>query len=159
MRDDGSGIAAADLPHIFEDFKQADGSSTRDKPGLGLGLAIARHVVAAHGGTMRPTARAAIEALSSPPAFRGCAQSRPGLPGPSLPVRLAARRTASGGEADRVLGHHDGGRRAMRNGLLAAAFLAVRVEVHHDGGRRAMRDGLLGVLVDGAAVIPRRRTR
>ena len=47
----------------------------------------------------------------------------------------------------------------MRNGLLAAAFLAVRVQVHHDGGRRAMRDGLLGVLVDGAAVIPRRRTR
>ena len=38
----------------------------------------------------------------------------------------------------------------MRGGLLAAAFLAVRVQGRHDGGRRAMRDGLLAAAGAGA---------
>jgi signal transduction histidine kinase len=52
VKDNGQGIAADFLPHVFERFRQQDSSSTRESFGLGLGLSIAKHLVELHGGTI-----------------------------------------------------------------------------------------------------------
>jgi len=58
IEDNGPGIPADFLPHVFERFRQADSSSTRGHKGLGLGLAIVRHLVELHGGQVRAENRA-----------------------------------------------------------------------------------------------------
>jgi PAS domain S-box-containing protein len=52
VRDTGPGIHPAFLPHVFDRFRQADSSTTRNHGGLGLGLAITRSIVELHGGTI-----------------------------------------------------------------------------------------------------------
>jgi CheY-like chemotaxis protein len=52
VKDNGKGISAEFLPYVFDRFRQADSTSTRKYGGLGLGLAIVRHLVELHGGTV-----------------------------------------------------------------------------------------------------------
>ncbi|MBD2415762.1 ATPase [Nostoc calcicola FACHB-389] len=52
VSDTGNGISADFLPYVFDRFRQADSSRIRSNPGLGIGLAIVRHVVELHDGTV-----------------------------------------------------------------------------------------------------------
>jgi len=53
VEDDGSGIDPEFLPYVFDRFRQADSKTTRSYRGLGLGLAIVRHIAELHGGAVR----------------------------------------------------------------------------------------------------------
>ncbi len=55
VRDNGIGIAAKILPHIFDLFVQADQATTRSQSGLGIGLTLVKNLVAMHGGTVEAT--------------------------------------------------------------------------------------------------------
>jgi signal transduction histidine kinase len=65
VADTGSGIAPADLQRVFERFYRADASRTRSSGGFGLGLAIARDLVEAMGGTITAEALSARAVLST----------------------------------------------------------------------------------------------
>jgi signal transduction histidine kinase len=102
VSDTGQGISPEMLPHVFERFRQADSTSTRAHTGLGIGLALVRHLVELHGGTVsaespgkdqgaRFTVRLPLPATAVTPApgpeTRGSRTTRAGLPatnGPSL---------------------------------------------------------------------------
>ncbi|HEY2747817.1 MAG TPA: response regulator, partial [Polyangia bacterium] len=75
VADDGAGIDSGFLPYVFDRFRQADSSTTRNHGGLGLGLAIVRHLVELHGGTVHVDSagegRGASFALTLPWSARG----------------------------------------------------------------------------------------
>jgi PAS domain S-box-containing protein len=63
VSDTGQGISAEFLPHVFDRFRQGDSTTTRPVGGLGLGLAIVRHLAELHGGTV--TAASAGQGLGA----------------------------------------------------------------------------------------------
>ena len=69
VRDTGPGIPPDFLPHVFDRFAQADDSVTRAHGGLGLGLAIVRHIIERHDGSVTVANGPPVQVQSSP---RGC---------------------------------------------------------------------------------------
>src|SRR5262249_16773354 len=87
VRDTGRGISPEFLPHVFERFRQEESAASRRTGGLGLGLAIVRHLVELHGGGVAAESRgrgrgaAFTTPLPLPPGRGDAARSRrlPGL--------------------------------------------------------------------------------
>ncbi len=80
VEDEGIGIDPDFLPHVFERFRQKNPTSARKHGGLGLGLAIARHIVEYHGGKItaanRTEGRGAVFTVTLPTSDRGAPESR-----------------------------------------------------------------------------------
>jgi signal transduction histidine kinase len=102
VTDTGIGISSDFLPHVFDRFRQADSTSTRQHTGMGLGLAIVRHVVELHGGRVRAessgeeSGSSFIVTLPLPTAAEASTQS-------AAPVAAPLASPASQGRAWRVL--------------------------------------------------------
>jgi CheY-like chemotaxis protein len=114
VTDSGEGIEPRMLPHVFEPFQQADSTTTRAHQGLGLGLAIVRQLVEAHGGRARAESAGPgqgatfvvelpIIALREPRAGVGPV-SREGLGGPTRLDGLRVLVVDDHGDARELLG-------------------------------------------------------
>ncbi|WP_394828084.1 response regulator [Pendulispora albinea] len=97
VKDTGIGIDEGFLPHVFERFRQAEGTLARKQGGLGLGLTIVRHLTELHGGTIAVTSKGegqGTEFIVSLPVSEQAGRrsiSKPRLPSerPSHPTHLA----------------------------------------------------------------------
>jgi signal transduction histidine kinase len=91
VEDDGIGIPDNELAHVFERFRQADGSTTRQHSGMGIGLTLARSLVELHGGMIWADSQSGHGSRFT---F-------------SLPIPPADRRVTAGGAQERSLASRD----------------------------------------------------
>jgi signal transduction histidine kinase len=92
VTDSGEGVRRGMLPFLFEPFRQADASTTRRHGGLGLGLAIVRQLVLAHGGSVQADSEGEGRGRSSRFGFPNWRPFRLSAPGPER--RGGSRRTS-----------------------------------------------------------------
>jgi len=85
VSDNGQGISSDFLRHVFERFRQQDGTSRRQQGGLGLGLAIVKELVELHGGRSTRIVLARVKARPSP--WRFPSPPRPPSPGTAISLR------------------------------------------------------------------------
>jgi CheY-like chemotaxis protein len=87
VSDTGQGIKPEFLPFVFDRFLQADGTTTRSYGGLGLGLAIVRHLVELHGGTVQAESEGEGKGATFTVRFPLTRQVQPKTNGRSLPIK------------------------------------------------------------------------
>jgi PAS domain S-box-containing protein len=94
VADDGAGIDASFLPHVFDRFSQADASVTRRFGGLGLGLSIVRHLIELHGGWVRAESAGEGRGATFTAGLPLAAPDRAAATAPETPRATAPARTA-----------------------------------------------------------------
>jgi len=109
VTDNGAGIASEFIGHVFERFRQADATTTRKHGGLGLGLAIAKHLVEQHGGTISASSAGADQGSS----FTVRLPRRVGKYEAAAPVHCAAPHDLAGLQV-LVVDDEDDGRELIR---------------------------------------------
>jgi PAS domain S-box-containing protein len=130
VEDNGAGIDPAFLPYVFDRFRQADSSTTRNHGGLGLGLAIVRHLVELHGGTVHAESNGegmgASFAITLPWSARGerVRTTLPTMPATTARAEPAAAPTLLGGVRLLIVDDEPDARE-----LLAAAFTQMGARV------------------------------
>jgi CheY-like chemotaxis protein len=161
VRDTGEGIKADLLPYIFDRFRQGDSSSTRAHGGLGLGLALVRHLVELHGGAVHAHSEGLGQGATfvvSLPRARGQAP---------LATREASAPPATSLHGVRALVVDDDEDSVeLTRTILGTAGADVRVSMSSDGLATTMTDWWPSVLVldiempgeDGYGVLARLRT-
>jgi signal transduction histidine kinase/ActR/RegA family two-component response regulator len=96
VSDTGAGISPALLPQLFERFRQDDSSSTRRQSGLGLGLAIVRHLVELHGGSVSAESAGEGQGATFRVMLPLAPLAQPGLGGPRAHPAARSALTAEG---------------------------------------------------------------
>jgi signal transduction histidine kinase/ActR/RegA family two-component response regulator len=153
VSDTGEGIAPEFLPHVFDRFRQADMGTTRQHGGLGLGLAIVRHLVELHGGEVK--AESAGRGLGSTftlrlphrPAPRGLESAQPVVT--QTPSVTGSTASASLAGTRVLLVEDEDDARSMLKALLEGCGVAVEaVGSAAEGWQRLERDGCDVLLSD-----------
>ncbi|MET0621697.1 MAG: PAS domain S-box protein [Pyrinomonadaceae bacterium] len=171
VSDTGQGIAPEFLPHVFDRFRQADMGTTRQHGGLGLGLAIVRHLVELHGGDV--TAESAGLGLGSTFRLRLPLKAAPRADEPARAEtappasRDGAPASASLAGTRVLLVEDEEDARAMLKALLESAGASVRMTGSAAEAWAAHVEGDCDVLVsdigmpeeDGYSLIARVRER
>jgi PAS domain S-box-containing protein len=96
VEDTGTGIAPEFLPYVFDRFRQEDGTTTRKHGGLGLGLAIVRHIVESHGGAVYVRSEGPGHGATFTVTLPAGSTAAAGRPGDALAVAAAADVVAGG---------------------------------------------------------------
>jgi CheY-like chemotaxis protein len=134
VRDNGVGIAAEMLPHIFELFTQVDGSLGRSYGGLGIGLALARNLVEMHAGSLQAASAGSrkgceftikMPVLSVPPPHESKITLAPRQPaGPSLRVLIVEDNVDAGDTLGLLLRLHGHTVQIARSGAAALEMVS-----------------------------------
>ncbi|HKT78899.1 MAG TPA: ATP-binding protein [Vicinamibacterales bacterium] len=147
--DTGVGISPAFLPHVFERFRQADSRISRQHGGLGLGLAISRHIVEMHGGTIEAHSdgpdKGSTFVVRLPSARRESDLSRR-LEPRAANVGSAPNRPSLSGVRVLAVDDDDDSLEMLRE-ILEAAGAEVRTAQNGEEAIDLLRNGRFGVLV------------
>jgi PAS domain S-box-containing protein len=150
VADTGDGLAPEVAPHIFDRFRQADSTITRQYGGLGLGLSIVRHIVERHAGT--------VQATSAGPGHGTTFTVTLPIGGPLSDAPIGVARTPSPAAEDSLAGvrvlvvDDDLDTREMVTEILKAAGAEVSAAGSTDEALRRADDGAPDVLVSDLAM-------